>query len=109
MGYRTRSRWIRVACCTVAVGLALICPYTSSAGVPQQVRVEERRQSFNDHWQFIRSDASGAQRPEFDDSQWTALRLPHDWAIDGPFESTLNPQTGALPISGVAWYRKTFP
>jgi len=38
----------------------------------------------------------------------TPLRLPHDWAIDGPFDSALNPHTGALPISGTGGYRKTF-
>ena len=34
--------------------------------------------------------------------------MPHDWAIDGPFDSTQNPHTGALPIFGTGWYRKTF-
>ena len=28
-----------------------------------------------------------------------AIRLPHDWAIAGPFDQKLNPHTGALPIS----------
>ena len=40
-------------------------------------------------------------------SAWTELRLPHDWAIEGPFDSTANPHTGALPIFGTGWYRKT--
>jgi beta-galactosidase len=69
---------------------------------------EPRRASFNDDWRFFRGDASAAEQPEFDDSHWTSLRLPHDWAIDGPFDPALNPHTGALPISGTGWYRKTF-
>ena len=71
-------------------------------------RVDLRRQSFSDDWQFSRGDPPQAQRPSFDDSKWMTRRLPHDWAIDGPFDSKMNPHTGALPISGVGWYRKTF-
>ncbi len=50
----------------------------------------------------------GAENPEFDDSAWRAVRLPHDWAIEGPFDPKANPQTGALPIFGTGWYRKSF-
>lgn len=69
---------------------------------------DTRRTSFNDDWRFLQGDAPSAGQPEFDDSHWTPLRLPHDWAIDGPFDPALNPHTGALPISGIGWYRKTF-
>ena len=34
--------------------------------------------------------------------------MPHDWAIDGPFDPKQNPHTGALPIFGTGWYRKSF-
>src|SRR6266498_3556279 len=68
----------------------------------------ERRMSLNEGWRFYRGDAKGAENPEFDDSQWGTVRLPHDWAIEGPFDTTLNPHTGALPISGTGWYRKSF-
>jgi len=67
-----------------------------------------RRASFNDEWRFRRGDVAGAENPNFDDQRWTSLRLPHDWAIEGPFDRTLNPHTGALPISGIGWYRKMF-
>src|SRR6266540_3188893 len=68
----------------------------------------ERRMSLNEGWRFYRGDAKGAENPEFDDSQWGTVRLPHDWAIEGPFDPTLNPHTGALLISGTGWYRKSF-
>jgi beta-galactosidase len=67
-----------------------------------------RRASFNDGWRFVREEAPGAEQPAFDDSSWAEVRLPHDWAIDGPFDPALNPHTGALPISGTGWYRKSF-
>src|SRR6266567_748418 len=69
---------------------------------------DERRISLDDGWRFYKGDAKGAESPEFDDSQWSTVRLPHDWAIEGPFDPKLNPHTGALPISGTGWYRKTF-
>jgi beta-galactosidase len=68
----------------------------------------ERRVSFNDHWRFLKGEAEGGEGTEFDDSRWGEIRLPHDWAIDGPFDPGLNPHTGALPISGTGWYRKSF-
>ncbi len=68
----------------------------------------ERRISFNDGWRFHRGEADGAEQPGFNDSQWLELRLPHDWAIDGPFDPKLNPHTAALPIFGIGWYRKSF-
>ena len=36
------------------------------------------------------------------------LDLPHDWAIEGPFDPAISPHQGALPFFGVAWYRKRF-
>jgi beta-galactosidase len=72
------------------------------------VRTAERRQAFNDDWRFFKGDAPGAEAPGFEDSSWRTLRLPHDWAIEGPFDSKWNPHTGGLPISGTGWYRKHF-
>ncbi len=68
----------------------------------------ERRVSFNESWRFLKADAPGAELSAFDDSAWRALNLPHDWAIEGPFDSKYNPETGGLPIFGIAWYRKHF-
>ncbi|KAI9036906.1 putative cell-associated beta-galactosidase [Aspergillus affinis] len=47
---------------------------------------------------------------EFDDSDWEPVRLPHDWAIKGPFYTGENPEIsgsmGRLPVQGVGWYRR---
>jgi beta-galactosidase len=47
---------------------------------------------------------------DFDDSNWKKINLPHDWAIDGPFQegwkSEVGGGMGRLPVNGVAWYRK---
>lgn len=64
---------------------------------------------FNFDWRFALGDEAAYADPAFDDSTWRALRLPHDWAVEGEF-SAENPSTaggGALP-GGVGWYRKRF-
>ncbi|KAL4887223.1 glycoside hydrolase superfamily [Aspergillus karnatakaensis] len=47
---------------------------------------------------------------DFDDSQWEDVRLPHDWAIKGPFYTGEGPNIssgmGRLPVQGVGWYRR---
>jgi beta-galactosidase len=68
----------------------------------------ERRVSFNESWRFLKADAPDGEQPAFDDSGWRTLNLPHDWAIEGPFDSKYSPETGGLPIYGTAWYRKHF-
>ncbi len=68
----------------------------------------ERRVSFNDGWRFFKGDPPGAEKPGFDDSAWRALRLPHDWAIEGPFDRAYSTSMGALPYYGPGWYRKSF-
>jgi len=65
--------------------------------------------SFDAGWRFLKSDATGAEQPNFDDAAWRRLDVPHDWSIEGPFDKD-NPTGGAggfLP-AGVGWYRKDF-
>ncbi len=47
-------------------------------------------------------------RDDFDDSAWTQVTLPHDWAIAGPFITTGGGGMGRLPSQGIGWYRKKF-
>jgi len=73
----------------------------------------QRRISFNDGWKFTKHDAGapkirGAQKPNFDDSAWESIDLPHDWAILGAFTEEVDSAEGRLPFPGVGWYRKTF-
>lgn len=67
-----------------------------------------RRLSFNESWRFLKGDARDAEQSSFDDSAWRELDLPHDWAIEGPFDSQYDPKQGGLPFYGVGWYRKHF-
>ena len=42
----------------------------------------------------------------FDDSGWSKVTLPHDWAITGPFDQKLSGDTARLPYFGAGWYRR---
>jgi beta-galactosidase len=59
-------------------------------------------------WRFSKGQLPGAESESYDDSAWTAVRLPHDWAIAGPFDPKGDPETGKLPWRDQGWYRKRF-
>src|ERR1017187_7458635 len=90
-----------VRCALVVVALSS----TTLAGPPTIAALDARRQSFNDSWRFYKGPADGAEQPQFDDSKWRAVRLPHDWAIEGPVDRRISPHIGALPSFGTGWYR----
>src|SRR5271156_7472 len=38
--------------------------------------------------------SSGAASPEYDDSSWKPVNLPHDWAVEQPFDPKANISQG---------------
>jgi beta-galactosidase len=65
--------------------------------------------SFDADWHFATGSILGAEQPQFDDSKWVTVNVPHDWSIAGPFaETNLTGGAGAFLPSGVGWYRKHF-
>ena len=64
--------------------------------------------SFNEGWRFAKGAVVGASEMDFDDTMWRNITLPHDWAIEGPFDSSYNARSGGLPFHGIGWYRKQF-
>src|SRR5680860_1023377 len=70
---------------------------------------QRTEENFNRDWRFAKGEqGEQVQKMDFDDSAWQAVRLPHDWAISGPFNPDENGYAGKLPWKGVGWYRKTF-
>jgi beta-galactosidase len=57
-------------------------------------------------WRFQPGAADGAEARDYDDTAWRTLRLPHDWAIEGPFDAAADGSTGKLPWKGQGWYRR---
>ncbi|MCR4859457.1 MAG: DUF4982 domain-containing protein [Bacteroidales bacterium] len=76
-------------------------------------------------WKFTKGDGDFAP-VAVDDNGWEQVRVPHDWAIYGPFDANNDAQvvaitqnferraslktgrTGGLPYVGVGWYRLEF-
>ncbi|WKK67159.1 DUF4982 domain-containing protein [Lutimonas zeaxanthinifaciens] len=74
-------------------------------------------------WRFYKGENPAAFKRGFDDKTWEKVKVPHDWAIYGPFNKEIDKQivrieqnnetkatektgrTGALPFIGVGWYR----
>ena len=101
------KRYCRIArqivACGLAVGSGLLVSgmdaYAQvSFGIPEK---------FNDGWLFQLGDEEDSYRPEYADSTWRHLSLPHDWSIEGTYSPDLASGTGYLP-GGIAWYRKHF-
>ena len=52
--------------------------------------------------------------PDFDDRSWRELDLPHDWAVEAPFDERASKSHGSkaigpnFPERSVGWYRKVF-
>lgn len=64
--------------------------------------------NFNEGWLFYNDVANGAEKENYNDADWRKLNLPHDWAIEGPFDVKYNARSGGLPFHGTGWYRKHF-
>ncbi len=82
--------------------------------------------SLEKNWKFAKGDFPTAQEKTFNDKKWETVRVPHDWAIYGPFDGRNDLQdvaitqdgqseaslkagrTGGLPFVGVGWYRTKF-
>ena len=74
---------------------------------------------FDTGWKFKRGDDTQASLSGYNDSDWRALTLPHDWNIEpnpiqddnhiGPFVKGIkdSTSTGNIP-GGIGWYRKSF-
>jgi len=70
---------------------------------------------FDNDWLFYRGGALGAENPQFNDSKWRKVDLPHDWSIEdlpgthSPFSPDAISQVGGgFTTGGTGWYRKQF-
>lgn len=90
------------------------------------LQAQRSEQSLEKNWKFFKGDTPEAVQPQYDDSKWETVTIPHDWAIFGPFDrsndlqevavtqnfekqaSVKTGRTGGLPYVGIGWYRTTF-
>ena len=103
--------------------LTVLLASAVSAGLFAQPRTETLLEK---GWKFTREDSSAFIAPQYDDSKWQDVTVPHDWAIYGPFSVQNDKQhtailqdgqtdpmehagrTGGLPFTGAGWYRTQF-
>jgi len=77
-------------------------PQFSNAGFYQLEGTGRQAYSMNIAWRFIKSDATNAESPSFDDSKWEVVSLPHG-LVYLPIDAS-----GSINYQGPAWYRKHF-
>lgn len=75
---------------------------------PEAAATGPRVENFNRDWRFAKGAQLGAENLQFDDATWQTVRLPHDWAISGPYDPEGHLGTGKLPWQDEGWYRKAF-
>jgi len=116
---RKRARAVAVVLLTL-LGVAGMSFGAGTAEVPSRARARAQGKQnsvvlFDADWRFQRGGAQGAERPDFDDSKWRKLDLPHDWSIEdlpgtrSPFDpEAISQVSGGFTTGGTGWYRKTF-
>ena len=103
----------------ILLAALMLLPFTLTAQVRSERLLEKG-------WKFTREDAASFSTVGYDDSAWQTVRIPHDWAIYGPFSIHNDKQniaitqdgqkeamehagrTGGLPFVGPGWYRLKF-
>jgi hypothetical protein len=59
------------------------------------------------NWKFSLAPHKEAWLSDYDDRDWEAVIVPHDWAVSRPFSRDHSSGTGYLP-GGTGWYRRVF-
>lgn len=131
--YKKLTRLLVKSCMALLLATVAVLPFKTFA---QTVR---KKISLDEDWRFHYGYAADASKdfnykisnifsktkkaentaiePKFDDSNWRKLNVPHDWAVELPFEYKDNfdvmahgykPVGGLFPENSVGWYRKRF-
>ncbi len=112
----TLNRYLVAGACA-----ALLVTQLSAAGSPRE------RLSLDAGWKFHLGDdwpdalhlensgtGSGPASEKFADAYWRTVNLPHDWAVELPFDATADGSHGfktlgvKFPTNSIGWYRRTF-
>ena len=101
------------------------CALTLGAALSLPLQAQRTERLLEKGWRFTREDQSQFSSPTFNDSKWSRVVVPHDWAIYGPFSFDNDMQhlaiaqdgqkeamehagrTGGLPFVGTGWYRRS--
>jgi beta-galactosidase len=115
---------------------AIVVSFQGRAQAPQTAAAVRERLAMDSGWRFALGHAAdqhkdfnystvtfffgkagygdGPASPKFDDRAWRKVDLPHDWAVELPFDPRGDTNHGSkaigrnFPENSVGWYRKTF-
>ena len=100
--------------------------YIFILGILSVLSATARENILLEKWKFYFGELNDAVKKNFNDSEWENVIVPHDWAIDKPFDMRIDMQsvqvledgdkapkmrtgrTGALPAFGIGYYRTSF-
>lgn len=106
--------------------LSCFALFFASSLLPPHAAAQRVERLLTEGWRFCRGDVADGAHPQCADRRWEHVSVPHDWAITGPFDRSIDLQTvavtqngettptektgrtGGLPYIGVGWYRHTF-
>ncbi|MFR9651181.1 MAG: sugar-binding domain-containing protein [Rikenellaceae bacterium] len=81
--------------------ILILAPFVASAA--------NEKILFDYGWKFSKGECVDSERPDFKDSKWESVDLPHDWSIYGPFsQENAAFSRGAWLPAGKCAYRKSF-
>lgn len=89
--------------------LVFVCTLILFRSTLAQDMNTDRRQLFDDNWDFYLGDSIPASINTASPVNWRKVDLPHDWSIEGTVNID-HPSKGGggyFP-GGIGWYRKTF-
>ena len=105
----------------LTLAAAVFTLHLSAADSPREHLSLDANWKFHlgDNWpnalHLDKAGASGGPASEkFNDTAWRSLDLPHDWAIELPFDRTSDTSHGFKPVgpgfakNSTGWYRRTF-
>ena len=88
---------------------ALLCFASAALAAAEPAASPREIIPFDTGWRFRLGDEPAARQPNFDDTNWRTLDVPHDWSIEGPINPPPEGEgNGGYFLHGIGWYRKSF-
>jgi len=109
-----------LAVCADLVFIMPLAAMADTAAVREHLSLDQNwKFHLGDDWpDALRLDKAGASggpaAEEFDADSWRTVTLPHDWAVELPFDQNSDGNHGFKPVgpgfekTSIGWYRRTF-
>ena len=79
----------------------------TAACIPVSTLGPYQHELWNFGWKFQKGAQPGAEQPQYDDTGWRSLDLPHDFQFEMAWDEEAGGARGFKPM-GEGWYRKAF-